>query len=545
MSTTAIAPRTAPATQPRAWTTRALAALAGLVAAALALATGDFVAGLFRNVQSPRDAVGAEFIDRTPPWLKEFAIEQFGTNDKVALRVGMLVVIGLLGLVLGALSYRRLWVGVAGIAAFGVFGGIVAVQRPTGRPLDLLPPVVGSIAGIVALVVLIDRLHAPRTVLDVRSDPETGVVDRLRQRLGTTERKAAVDRRGFFMVSGTVAVAAAAAGGAGSWLKQRFNVSASRDRVVLPPVQSPAPPVADGTMVSVEGMTPFITPNNDFYRIDTALTVPQITAESWRLKIHGMVDNELELTFDDLLSRRVVERDVTLACVSNEVGGKLIGNATWLGVPLADVLAGAGVHADADQLKSTSADGWTSGTPVAAITDGRDALLAFAMNGEPLPIEHGFPVRMVVPGLYGFVSATKWVVDLELTTFDQFDAYWAKRGWAQQAPIKTQSRIDVPKPLARIAPGTVAVAGVAWAQHRGIEAVEVRIDEGSWRRADLADERTVDTWRQWKYAWDATAGNHKIEVRATDMTGAVQPEERVAPIPDGATGWHSVVVRVG
>ena len=201
---------------------------------------------------------------------------------------------------------------------------------------------------------------------------------------------------------------------------------------------------------------------------------------------------------------------------------------------------------DADQLKSTSADGWTSGTPVAAITDGRDALLAFAMNGEPLPIEHGFPVRMVVPGLYGFVSATKWVVDLELTTFDAVRRVLGEaRAGRKQAPIKTQSRIDVPKPFARIDAGTVAVAGVAWAQHRGIEAVEVRIDEGSWQAADLADERTIDTWRQWKYAWDATAGNHKIEVRATDMTGAVQPEERVAPIPDGATGWHSVVVRVG
>ena len=316
---------------------------------------------------------------------------------------------------------------------------------------------------------------------------------------------------------------------------------------MLPAAQSPAPPVPAGTMVDVPNMTPFITPNDDFYRIDTALSVPQVTAESWRLKVHGMVDRELEFTFDDLLKRNVVERDITLTCVSNEVGGKLDRQreAGWA-CRSPTCLREAGVHPDADQLKSTSVDGWTSGTPVAAITDGRDAMLAFAMNGEPLPIEHGFPVRMVVPGLYGYVSATKWVVDLELTTFADFDAYWARRGWAQQAPIKTQSRIDVPKPLARVAPGTVAVGGVAWAQHRGIEAVEVRVDEGRrGRAAELADELTIDTWRQWKYTWDATPGNHRIEVRATDKTGAVQPEERVAPIPDGATGWHSVVVRVG
>jgi DMSO/TMAO reductase YedYZ molybdopterin-dependent catalytic subunit len=532
-------------THARPWTTRALAAMTGLVAAAFALGVGDFVAGLFRNVQSPRDAVGAEFIDRTPTWLKNFAVDQFGTNDKTALRIGMLIVIGLLGLVIGALAYRRPWIGVVGFGAFGIVGAVVAVQRPVGHALDVLPPLVGALAGIIALLALLNRLHAPKTVLEVRNEKNAGFVDRLHQRLGTTERKAAVDRRGFFVLSGSVAVAAAAAGGAGKWLKHRFDVSASRDNIVLPVAQSAAPPVPAGTMVDVPNMTPFITPNKDFYRIDTALSVPQITAESWRLKVHGMVDHELEFTFADLLKRNVVERDITLTCVSNEVGGKLISNAKWLGVPLADILQEAGVHPGADQLKSTSADGWTSGTPVAAVTDGRDAILAFGMNGEPLPVEHGFPVRMVVPGLYGYVSATKWVVDLELTTFVNFDAYWAERGWAQQGPIKTESRIDVPKPLARVAPGKVAVAGVAWAQHRGIEAVEVRVDGGPWARAELADELTIDTWRQWKYEWNATAGNHRIEVRATDKTGAVQPEERVAPIPDGATGWHSVVVRVG
>ena len=387
---------------------------------------------------------------------------------------------------------------------------------------------VGALAGIIALLVLLDRLQAhPETRAERAAARDASWTDRLRENLGTTERKAAMDRRGFFMVSGLVAVGAAAAGGAGNWLKQRFNVSESRANVVLPAPASGAGAVPDGVQSPVEGVSKFVTPNSDFYRIDTALSVPQVPAESWRLKVHGMVDRELDIDFPDLLRRRAIERDITLTCVSNEVGGKLVGNARWLGVPLADILEEAGVQAGADQLKSTSIDGWTSGTPVAAIMDGRDAMLAYAMNGEPLPTEHGFPVRMVVPGLYGFVSATKWVVDLELTTFDAFDAYWARRGWAQQAPIKTQSRIDAPKPLARVVAGPVGIGGVAWAQHRGIRAVEVRIDEGDWRPAELATERTIDTWRQWSYTWEATPGNHKIEVRATDADGNVQPEERV------------------
>ena len=458
----------APRTEARRWTTRLCAALAGLLAAALALGVGDLFAGLFRDAQSPRDAVGAEFIDHTPIWLKNFAVEQFGTNDKVALRLGMLIVIGLLGLVLGALSYRRRWIGVVGIAAFGVVGAFIAVRRPIGHAIDAFPPMVGALAGIIALLVLLDRLTAHPEPVRGSAPADIGSwTDRLRENLGTRERKAAIDRRGFFMVSGLVAVGAAAAGGAGSWLKQRFNVSESRANVVLPAPASGAGAVPSGVQSPVEGVSKFVTPNSDFYRIDTALSVPQVPAESWRLKVHGMVDRELEIDFKDLLGRRAIERDVTLTCVSNEVGGKLVGNARWLGVPLADVLTEAGVRPGADQLKSTSIDGWTSGTPVAAIMDGRDAMLAYTMNGEPLPTEHGFPVRMVVPGLYGFVSATKWVVDLELTTFADFDAYWARRGWAQQAPIKTQSRIDAPKPLARVAAGPIGVGGVAWAQHRG------------------------------------------------------------------------------
>jgi DMSO/TMAO reductase YedYZ molybdopterin-dependent catalytic subunit len=541
-ATAALPPRSED--RPRSATLRALAALAGLLAAGFAIAVGDFVAGFFRNVQSPRDAVGSEFIDHTPAWLKDFAIDQFGTHDKTALRVGILIVIALLGMLFGALAYKRPWIGVAGMSAFGVAGALIAVGRPDGRGLDALPPVVGALAGSMALLVMLSPLRALPVAAPGTAPARDSWVDRVRVRAASTERKAAMNRRGFFLASSAVALGAVAAGGAASWLRDRFNVANSRANVVLPRPASTAAPVAADAQVDVAGVSKFLTPNSDFYRIDTALSVPQVTAESWKLRGHGMVDHELELTFAELLKRPAMERIVTLTCVSNEVGGNLVSNARWLGTSLADLLREVGVHPDANQLKSTSADGWTSGTPVATIMDGRDAMLAYAMNGEPLPAEHGFPVRMVVPGLYGYVSATKWVTDLELTTFDAFDAYWVRRGWSQQAPIKTESRIDVPRPLARVPRGRVAVAGVAWAQHRGISAVEVRVDDGPWRPADLAAAPSVDCWREWKWTWDATPGNHRLQVRATDATGAVQPEERVDPIPDGATGWHSVVVRV-
>ncbi len=261
--------------------------------------------------------------------------------------------------------------------------------------------------------------------------------------------------------------------------------------------------------------------------------------------MHGMVEQELTLDFDQLMARPLIERDITLACVSNEVGGPYVGNARWIGAPLADMLSEVGVDPAATQLVSTSADGFTAGTPVAAVIDGRDAMLAISMNGEPLPLEHGFPVRMVVPGLYGYVSATKWVVDLELTTFDAFDPYWIRRGWAEQAPIKTQSRIDTPKPLASVPAGDVVIAGVAWAQQRGIDRVEVRVDDGAWERAELATEDTIDTWRQWRIEVPLTAGNRTIQVRATDGDDEVQTAERAEPFPDGATGQHSIVIQVG
>lgn len=314
--------------------------------------------------------------------------------------------------------------------------------------------------------------------------------------------------------------------------------------VGLPRPHRPAAPVPAGADLRIPGLTPFVTPNDDFYRIDTALALPQVDPDEWTLRVHGMVDRPVELSFGELLRRPLIEHDITLTCVSNEVGGQYAGNARWLGASLADLLRAAGIRAGADQILSRSADGWTCSTPVETVLDGRDALLAVAMNGDPLPVAHGFPARMVVPGLYGYVSATKWVVDLEITRFTDSEAYWTARGWADRAPVKTMARIDLPASTGKVGPGRVPIAGVAWAQHRGISAVEVRIGRSPWREARLAPVPGTDTWRQWVLEWDAVPGTHRLEARATDGTGATQPADYRPPIPDGATGWHSVEVTV-
>jgi DMSO/TMAO reductase YedYZ molybdopterin-dependent catalytic subunit len=327
-------------------------------------------------------------------------------------------------------------------------------------------------------------------------------------------------------------------GGGTALLGRTSARSQVREGVRLPAPADAAPPLPDGLAPG------FVTSNADFYRVDTALTVPQVDLDSWRLGITGMVDSPVSLSFADLLDRPLVERVVTLNCVSNEVGGPYIGTARWLGVPLAPLLREVGVRAGADQLLARSVDGMTIGTPVAALLDGREPLLCVGMNGEPLPFEHGFPVRMLTPGLYGYVGACKWVTSLELTTFDAVDAYWVQRGWAPQAPVKTASRIDMPAPFAQVPAGPVTVAGVAWAQGRGIRAVEVQVDDDPWQQATLLPVPSIETWVQWRYVWAATPGSHDVRVRATDGTGAVQPEERVTPFPDGATGWHSTTVTV-
>ena len=498
-------------------------ALAGLLAALVALGVAELIAAVVRPQASPVVAVGGSFIDATPVWLKDFAIRTFGTNDKPVLIGSILVVLILLSLVTGALAVRRRVIGLAGVAVLGLVGAAAAATRPDAQPLDPLPSLIGAVVGSAALLLILRPL--------VESAASQPLPDESRRR---------------FLVIGLAAAAVGVAAGAVGRLVtgRRTDVTAARAAVKLPTPMSEATPVPRGTDLKVPGLSSFRTPNADFYRVDTALIVPQVSTEGYTLRVHGMVEKEMELDFDAILARDLIERDITLACVSNEVGGKYVGNARWLGAPLADLLDEVGVDPEADMLLSRSVDGMSIGTPTAVVMDGRDAMLAIGMNGEPLPAAHGFPVRMVVPGLYGYVSATKWLVDLELTRFDKVDPYWVERGWVPKAPIKTMSRTDTPKPFAMLQPGKVAVAGVAWAQQRGVDKVEVRVDEGPWQEARLAEVPSIDTWRQWVWEWDAKPGSHRIEVRATDSGGTTQTDKRAEPYPSGSTGWHSTVVTV-
>jgi DMSO/TMAO reductase YedYZ molybdopterin-dependent catalytic subunit len=351
-----------------------------------------------------------------------------------------------------------------------------------------------------------------------------------------------MDRRKFLAAGGTAAAFAAATGVGGQFLQdKRFSVNTASVKLGTP-VQVPVLPKG-AEITDIPGLSPFYTPNSQFYRVDTALVVPQVSPQSWQLRIHGMVDKPMTITFDDLMRRPMIDHDVTLTCVSESVGGSYIGNARWQGALLADLLKEAGIYKGANQIVMRDVNGMNLGVATDPVMDGRASLLAVGMNGQPLPQEHGFPVRVVVPGLYGYVSACKWVVDMELTTFAAFDAYWVQRGWSQQAPIKTESRIDTPKTGSNLGTGKVMVAGVAWAQHRGIEAVHVSID-GTWHQAKLAVQDTIDTWRQWYYPWQATAGKHTIQVRATDKTGYTQTAVVHRTEPNGATGYHTIQVTV-
>ncbi|HEY8986838.1 MAG TPA: molybdopterin-dependent oxidoreductase [Streptomyces sp.] len=515
----------------------AAGALAGVVSGFAALAVAELVSAAVRPQAGPVVAVGGAAIDRTPAAVKDWAVRNFGTNDKIVLQLGILAVLTLFATALGIAALRFPRTGAAGVLLFGAVGALAAATRPDTRGFaDTLPSLVGAAAGAASLYALAGRLR--------RRHPATAPRD--------GAPAADWDRRGFVLLASATALASTGAGVLGRSLNGSTgrSAAASRDRLVLPAPASPAAPVPRGAGLRIPGAVPFTTPNSAFYRVDTALVVPKVDATSWRLRIHGKgVTRPRTLAYDELLHRDLVERDITLTCVSNEVGGPYVGNARWIGVHLADLLAECGVRppskgGPADQLVARSVDGMTIGSPVEDVMDGRDALLALGMNGEPLPFAHGFPVRMVVPGLYGFVSACKWIEDIELTTFDSYDPYWVKRGWARRAPVRTQSRIDTPKPFARPAAGTVMVAGVAWAQHRGIDKVEVRVDDGPWQQARLAAEDTADTWRQWSIPWQATPGGHTLTVRATDRTGRTQTERRTRTVPDGASGWHSVVVTV-
>ncbi|GAA1284990.1 oxidoreductase [Planotetraspora silvatica] len=528
------------------------AAVSGLLAATAALGAAELGAALLRPQASPLLAVGSAFIDLTPAWLKDFAIRTFGANDKTVLLLGLVTAVAACAAAVGVLSTRRPRVAAGGLAALGAVATVAALSRPDAVPTDALPSLVAAVTGAPALLVL-RRARAPRephraletapqTTHRKAAAPAPGkAAERLQETAPETVR---TDRRALLRTGVAVLGFAAISGGTARAVNAARDAAAGGAGLTLPLPSDPARPLLPGGDLRLPGLSSFTTPNRSFYRVDTALVVPRVPYRDWRLRIHGLVDRPVELTFDQILSRPLVERDITLTCVSNEVGGPYAGHARWLGVDLAGLLREAGVRAGADQILSRSADGWTGGTAVEAVLDGRDALLAIGMNGEVLPAAHGFPARMIVPGLYGYVSATKWVTELKLTRFADEQAYWTRRGWAENAPIKTASRIEVPKAFARIPAGRTTIAGTAWAQHRGVAAVEVRVDEGPWTQALLAPSPTPDTWRQWHLDWPATPGDHHLEVRATDTAGEVQPSQRTPPFPDGATGRHSVLVTV-
>jgi DMSO/TMAO reductase YedYZ molybdopterin-dependent catalytic subunit len=617
-----------------------LGAALGIATALLAIGIAQLVAAIFNSqVGGPIDAVGEVFIDHTPPWLKNFAIREFGSNDKTVLIWGIRGVLIIFAIIIGILALHRLWQGMLGLALFMAVGIAASESQPTSRASDVLPSLIGGLLAALFLRyvtglaaegaaaarwpgVLPARPPGPLTSPDTATGGAAGpaasaeqpgsagsAADRAEEAVppqedgaradtgelplgpvgpyipqtdeagqqvsGTGGRPpvedwrwqsrsgrpwpqpqpatfgrpvaAGADRRKFLLMSGAAVAGGLVVYGAGSWLANTRDVSDAQRALKLPRAKVPAPPLPSGYDLKIPGLSPFITPNANFYRVDTAIVLPEILPANWQLRIHGMVQRELTLTFDDLIKRPLIEDYITLCCVSNWVGGPYIGNAKWLGASLRSLLREAGIKAGADQLLATSSDGFTSGSPVQVAMDGRDSLLAVAMNDQPLPVEHGFPVRQVIPGLYGYVSACKWIVDIEVTTFAASQAYWVPRGWSPQGPIKTESRIDVPGPGATIKSGTrTAIAGEAWAQHKGIEAVEVRINKGPWQHARLATVPDLDTWRQWVYYWDAAEGpgNYTIEARATDKTGYTQTSLVENAEPNGASGYPSVQVSV-
>ena len=498
-------------------------AAAGVAAALAGLGAAELAAALAAPAGSPILAVGALVIDLAPAWLKDLVIALFGTADKAVLVICVALGAVVLAAAAGMLEYRRPPIGRVLVAAAGALAVFAVLSRQNTAPFDAMPAVLAMVVSAVLLTVLITQLR----------------------RTPAGAEASAPDRRRFLLWAGAGAGLGVLAAAGGQLISAGVRATdAARARFTLPAAAVPGAPIPAGAALDIPGLAPLITPNADFYRIDTALQVPRIDPGAWTLKITGMVEKEVEIDFAGLLALPLEESTTTLTCVSNAVGGDLIGNATWLGYPIRLLLAQARPLAGADMVLSRSEDGWTASTPLEVLTDDRNAILAVGMNGKPLPLEHGYPVRMVVPGLYGYVSATKWVVELNVTRFDRETAYWTTRGWSAQGPVKLSSRIDVPRRNAEVQAGPVTVAGVAWSQGVGIRAVQVQVDDGAWNDASLADAISADTWRQWSWVWPAPAGRHTLRVRATDAAGLVQTSVRRDVIPDGATGLHDIPLTV-
>jgi DMSO/TMAO reductase YedYZ molybdopterin-dependent catalytic subunit len=503
----------------------------GAVAVGAALAVGELIAGLLEGVPSPVLSVARFIVDIQPPGAKELVVALFGESDKLAFEIFIVLVALAIGAMLGRMAVRRPTTAAVVIVGFVAAGFLASLREPG------VVPALAAVASGLQAAVGISLLRRLGALAEARPAEvaRPGMPD--------------WSRRSLLQTGGAIAVGSLAAGLVGrSLLDRRAGpVTPGPDGLPVAPRPAILPPGADIATadLAAAGLTPIVVPNDAFYRIDTALVIPNVDRETWTLKVTGLVDRETTLTYDELVSLPIHEQYVTIACVSNEVGGDLVGNAKWTGVALRDVLAMAGVQRAADQLVGRSVDGFTAGMPVEWVMDpSREPLIAVAMNGEPLPRRHGYPARLIVPGLYGYVSATKWLSELELTTFDTFEGFWIPRGWAARAPILTQSRIDVPRNGASVEAGTVPVAGVAWAPDRGIQGVEVRVDEGPWTAVRLSAPISDATWVQWLYLWEATPGQHRIEVRAIDGTGEVQTDARSAPAPDGARGHHAIRVTV-
>lgn len=496
--------------------------LAGVAAVSAGLGVAELVAALFIPRGSPLVVVGSFVIDLVPPWVKDLAISLFGTADKIALLVCLAILLGLLAAVAGVVEQRRAPFGRVVVVGVGALGVLAAATRANASIATVLPSVLATVVAAIALGILVGRLG----------------------RQPAADAAGSSRRQFLIAASATTGLGVLAVIGGRALSAGTQAMEAVRSRFTLPKPAVAAPPIPAAASLDIPGIAPLITPNADFYRIDTALLVPHINEADWSLRITGMVEQEVTVSFDELVALPLEESITTLACVSNYVGGDLIGTATWLGYPIRELLARAKPQARADMVLSRSIDGFTASTPLPALTDNRNAILAVGMNGEPLPMEHGYPVRMVVPGLYGYVSATKWVTELKLTRFDQEVAYWTPRGWSARGPIKLSSRIDVPRHAQTVDAGTVAIGGVAWSPHVGISGVQLQIDDGPWQDADLAEAISVDTWRQWSFPWQATSGQHLIIVRAIDASGDVQTSAQASVAPDGATGHHAINVSV-
>ncbi len=524
---------------------------------------GHTIAAVTDPATSPLLAVGSAAIDAAPTPVKEFAVQTFGSADKPVLLAGMAVVLVLITAGLGLLAYWRRWIAVVGLVALAAIAGAAALTR-TPDPIAVVPALVTGVIAVAGLLwVRAGVLGSAGTQSGTATGTATGTVPGpgadvtgaretpAAERHASPARESPLDgprvrsgqfvptRRGV-LIGGPAALAVAGAAGGTLLGRRRDDGAIGRDRA-LPDPSDPAPLLPEDVQLELPGITPFRTPSPDFYRVDIALSTPRIDVDTWSLPIGGLVDEPITLRYEDILDMALVERWITLTCVSNPVGGPYVSTGRWLGVPLVDLFEQVGVRPEADQIFTESADGLTMSIPLDAATDGRDAMLVVGLNGEQLPVERGFPARLIVPGLFGFVSAAKWITRMDLSTYDRDIAYWTERDWATDAPVLTQSRIDVPGPLQRVPAGTVTMAGIAWAQHRGIRSVEVRIDDGDWQQAELAADGGADLWRQWRFDWTSTgSGRHDVQVRATDGRGEAQPQERTAPFPDGARGWHSI-----